>query len=302
MTYSVAIIEDVDDMISLYEELFVEYIGKVDIKFFKNGIEALQTLESVRYDLIICDLNLPDLHGSEIIKRLRRNSPNSSSLIFVVSGFIDSDTIKFCTESKDIKRFSKPVEGEFAENCWSVLETRKKLNYDPEVIETLRNSAYELLSSYFDKNPVIGRCQLNPINAKPDSKRGFITFKGGDFEGYIGVDLGQGFIERFRSKTGVKNDSSDEDIAYEMANELAGVFKSSALKKGYKLDIGIPQVLKLKELQLRRPKDHIVVYIPAGYVGALFRIEFSMTIPDFSHTSPTENTNSLGSGEVLLFG
>jgi len=302
--YKVAIIEDVEDVMNLYRMSFGKLSDKIECSYYLDGSTALVDLRDNRYDLIICDLKMPGISGMEVIDELRHSSANVSSLVFIVSGFVNEEIRKFADDFRDIKIFEKPLTSniKFAEECLEILGTRRELKYDPELLETVRSAAMDLLSQYFSREPIIGRCQLSPLNTHQDSLRGFISFRGKNFDGSIAVDLGQGFLELFAKKLDLNDAASPSDVTYEMANELAGQFKSTVLKKGYEITLGIPSTKKLSEVEeIRSSRQDDVVYIPAGYIGSLFRIEFCMSIPDFSFSEKQESEDSMESGAVFLF-
>jgi CheY-like chemotaxis protein len=51
-----------------------------------NGAEALQILERVRPDLIVTDMQMPKMSGSELITALKKNPATSGIPIIIVAG------------------------------------------------------------------------------------------------------------------------------------------------------------------------------------------------------------------------
>jgi CheY-like chemotaxis protein len=51
-----------------------------------NGVEALQILERVRPDLIVTDMQMPKMSGSELITALKNNPETASIPIIIVAG------------------------------------------------------------------------------------------------------------------------------------------------------------------------------------------------------------------------
>jgi CheY-like chemotaxis protein len=51
-----------------------------------NGIEALQILERTRPDLIVTDMQMPKMSGSELITALKNNPETASIPIIIVAG------------------------------------------------------------------------------------------------------------------------------------------------------------------------------------------------------------------------
>jgi CheY-like chemotaxis protein len=51
-----------------------------------NGLEALEILKNIRPDLIVTDLNMPKMGGSELISILRQNAEMAAIPVVVVAG------------------------------------------------------------------------------------------------------------------------------------------------------------------------------------------------------------------------
>ena len=71
-----------------------------------NGVEALQLMERLRPDLIVTDMQMPHMSGSEFISVLKGKVETASIPIIVVtgraSGMIDGDKRANFAVSKDI--------------------------------------------------------------------------------------------------------------------------------------------------------------------------------------------------------
>src|SRR5512146_2122658 len=76
---------DDDPMIT---ELVVDMLGRegYDVDTATNGLEALQKLESQRYDLIITDLHMPKLDGSGFYRELSMRKVHSLKRIIFLTG------------------------------------------------------------------------------------------------------------------------------------------------------------------------------------------------------------------------
>ncbi len=57
--------------------------GNLQIKEAATGVEGLQSARSVRPDLVVLDLQLPDLGGCEVMERLRAD-PATASIPVVI--------------------------------------------------------------------------------------------------------------------------------------------------------------------------------------------------------------------------
>ena len=76
------------------------------VEIATNGVEALQVMERVRPDLIVTDMQMPHMSGSELITALKGKSETSAIPIIVVtgraSGMLDGDKRANFSISKDI--------------------------------------------------------------------------------------------------------------------------------------------------------------------------------------------------------
>jgi two-component system chemotaxis response regulator CheY len=66
----VLVVEDSPTMRS-YVATALEAVGIVDVIEASSGFAALQALPNGRFDLIITDVNMPDINGLELIKFVR---------------------------------------------------------------------------------------------------------------------------------------------------------------------------------------------------------------------------------------
>jgi CheY-like chemotaxis protein len=51
-----------------------------------NGVEAMQILERVRPDLIVTDMQMPKMSGSELITEIKKNPSTANIPIIIVAG------------------------------------------------------------------------------------------------------------------------------------------------------------------------------------------------------------------------
>ncbi|PIP80583.1 MAG: hypothetical protein COW84_04445 [Gammaproteobacteria bacterium CG22_combo_CG10-13_8_21_14_all_40_8] len=82
MRHSILAIDDSPVQRSLYNC----FIGKTnDLLFASLGADAIQKAQNHKFDLIICDMHLPDMDGVEIITKIRQMPLHKTTLIIVVS-------------------------------------------------------------------------------------------------------------------------------------------------------------------------------------------------------------------------
>lgn len=84
MSKKVLVVEDSSAMRSLIAST-VEEIKGYETTEAGNGFEALKALPSERFDLIITDINMPDINGLEIIHFVRNNASYKDIPLIIVT-------------------------------------------------------------------------------------------------------------------------------------------------------------------------------------------------------------------------
>ncbi len=72
MSHQVLVVEDSSTTRSLIVST-LEAIGRVVVTESGNGFEALKVIPQVKFDLIITDINMPDINGLELVSFVKRS-------------------------------------------------------------------------------------------------------------------------------------------------------------------------------------------------------------------------------------
>ena len=59
--------------------------AKFDVTEANDGVEALDTIKDKQFDLIITDINMPNMGGIELVEKLRRDSRCRATPILILS-------------------------------------------------------------------------------------------------------------------------------------------------------------------------------------------------------------------------
>jgi CheY-like chemotaxis protein len=78
-------VEDNWANIELVREILSYYRPKLQLSVRVKGAEADEAVALLRPDLVLLDLNLPDMHGSEILQMLKENKQNKHIPVIIVS-------------------------------------------------------------------------------------------------------------------------------------------------------------------------------------------------------------------------
>jgi len=98
-----------------------------DISFEEasNGLEAIEMLARQRPNLMILDLNMPDMHGIEVLQFIQNHNQYRGIPIIVLTTRYDADSRKAALDNGASRYMTKPFEpATLRENAVSLLESK----------------------------------------------------------------------------------------------------------------------------------------------------------------------------------
>lgn len=145
----------------LWQEIGVEVIGEA-----KDGVEALKRAGELSPDLMLVDINMPNVGGLELIKTLKENQPGC--LIIIISGY---DEFEYAKEALKLKVFDyllKPVRrGELFEVVKRAIKMIKTDSKSENYVKWAKNqviSDKETMRAKFFQKWVAGGLNDHEIN------------------------------------------------------------------------------------------------------------------------------------------
>ncbi len=75
----------------------------------KNGFEALEVLSKVKVDLVLMDMELPKMHGLELLQRIKCNPDTRSIRVVAVTGHCDPESTQEFLNAGCHAVLSKPI-------------------------------------------------------------------------------------------------------------------------------------------------------------------------------------------------
>ncbi len=84
MPLRVLVVEDSPGMRS-FVRATLEEGGLAEVTEAANGFEALRLLPRERYDLVVTDINMPDIHGLELLSFMRKSEVHALTPVIIVS-------------------------------------------------------------------------------------------------------------------------------------------------------------------------------------------------------------------------
>jgi two-component system chemotaxis response regulator CheY len=81
----ILIVEDSPTMRALLGSMLEQLDGPVKVSEAASGFEALRALPRDRYDLILTDINMPDINGLELVSFVKKSEAYRSIPLVIVS-------------------------------------------------------------------------------------------------------------------------------------------------------------------------------------------------------------------------
>lgn len=83
----------VDDE-AMIRNLLEKILSKEGYKILtaKDGLEALEVMESSKVDIVISDMKMPRMNGLELLKRIKKERPDIG--VVIMTGYGDTYTVK----------------------------------------------------------------------------------------------------------------------------------------------------------------------------------------------------------------
>ncbi len=84
MSFKVLIVED-SKATREFLAAAIEVIDEVEVFQSPSGFDALKLLPRYQFDLIITDINMPDINGLELVNFVKKNPQYRNTPLFIVS-------------------------------------------------------------------------------------------------------------------------------------------------------------------------------------------------------------------------
>ncbi len=89
----VLIIDDQPVLRALVRDILENWPEQLYIEEAEDGIDAIVNLECRDYDLLICDIKMPQMDGFEVVQKIRAWSWNPQVPIIILSAEADPESI-----------------------------------------------------------------------------------------------------------------------------------------------------------------------------------------------------------------
>lgn len=104
----ILIVEDEKSISNILENILLDEIENSEITIAENGFDAFKLIEKTDFDLIISDIKMPKLSGTELLHQSLQLKPES--VFVMISGHADVDTAVDCLRKGAYDFISKPID------------------------------------------------------------------------------------------------------------------------------------------------------------------------------------------------
>ena len=124
-TKTVLIVDDEKTFLILAENFLKVYADQINVLVASNGRQALHILETRKVDLLVTDINMPEMDGIELLLNLSRK--NLDIHVFVITGFATKKNLERLNEVGQFYYLAKPFNMErFGKKILSVLQEKSE--------------------------------------------------------------------------------------------------------------------------------------------------------------------------------
>jgi len=121
-TLKLLVVDDMESIRALVKSI-LRNMGFTNVLTVATGERAMNILHSTKVDLVICDLNLPDSTGLDIIKSMRAHSTNQNTPFIMLTGERDPNIVKEAISLKITDYLVKPFQpAKLEENVTKIIK------------------------------------------------------------------------------------------------------------------------------------------------------------------------------------
>jgi DNA-binding response OmpR family regulator len=140
MNQSILVIEDSRAQAKLVETLLIS-IGCAPT-LAMSGAEAREKFGSIKFDMILLDMVLPDASGIQLLNEIRKAPTNADATVIILSGVTDKGNIVDALHLGAHDYITKPYhQAEFLNRVQTHLNYQQTIKYLKEALEQCASSA-----------------------------------------------------------------------------------------------------------------------------------------------------------------
>ncbi len=122
------VVEDDENTRLMYQAHFDRWALPIDVVMYASAMEALLDMPAMQPQVLLTDLNMPNMDGFKFLKTLREHKLFSMLPIIVITGLSNEQIENRGGLPKDVQILQKPIDMEWLRGFLDALLTVRKIN------------------------------------------------------------------------------------------------------------------------------------------------------------------------------
>jgi excisionase family DNA binding protein len=122
------VVEDDESTRLMYQAHFDRWALPLDVVMYSSAMEALLDMPAMQPQVLLTDLNMPNLDGFKFLKTVREHKLFSLLPIVVLTGLSNEQIVRKGGLPKDVQVLQKPIDMEWLRGFLEALITVRKIN------------------------------------------------------------------------------------------------------------------------------------------------------------------------------
>lgn len=245
----ILVIDDNQGIIDEYERILTNASHKV-VKAL-DGQAGLQKVEKERFDLIITDIQMPKVSGTQLIDFLQSESGIVPVPIIIASGFIDVSVRTQYANRGKIDFLSKPISPKALTEKVNELLTMEKTTrskIDVRFINPIVVATLEVMKQMTGFEVTVGKPFVKTPGEPSGDISGVVGVVSTGFKGSISLSFPEkGFlavVSKMLDTPFTKIDEENKDAVTELLNIIFGKAKRALNETGMDIQSAIPSIIR----------------------------------------------------------
>lgn len=122
------VVEDDENSRLMYQAYFDRWALPIDVVMYASAMEALLDMPAMQPQVLLTDLNMPNMDGFEFLKTLHQHKLFSTLPIIVMTGLTDQQILEKGGLPKEVQILHKPIDMEWLRGFFEALITVRKIS------------------------------------------------------------------------------------------------------------------------------------------------------------------------------
>lgn len=274
-----------------WEANAMEVVGEAE-----DGLEAIRSIESLAPDLVITDMRMPGMDGSEFIRLVHSRYPDIK--IIVVSGYDDFMYTKqaiLCQAKDYLLKPIDPVElNAVLAKCRAEIEAsaapRQSQAMDMELLQTVKNVMPHVSLQVAELNAERVACIFRDLHDRLQAHKSFEAFELERIYEEFALLLSELIVKNMLDAASVLPDepvhfSSCDEMIERLIDMYTAAIESSVRQRKYKNKLNLDDIKTYIDLNyadsVTVEKIAQVFFVSNVYLSRAFKSEFGLTVIDY---------------------